>query len=86
MECSGDGGWSHCKPMARFAPGHFSINPDDHEDREMVATVRSDFGGEELNVTFKATISMEISAFERLAKRKFKGEYWLSDEPVAVET
>ena len=82
---SGDGGLS-CKPlMGMFAPGHFSINPDDHEGREMVTTVRSDHAGEELNVTFKATISMEMSAFEKLAKKKFKGVYWLSEEPVTKE-
>ena len=71
--------------MGMFPPGHFSISPDDHEGREMVTTVRSDHAGEELNVTFKATISMEMSAFEKLAKKKFKGVYWLSEEPVTKE-
>ena len=76
-------GWDNCKRlMGMFAPGHFSISPDDHEGREMVTTVRSDHAGEELNVTFKATISMEMSAFEKLAKKKFKGVYWLSEEPI----
>ena len=71
--------------MARFEPGHFSINPDDHEGREMVTTVRSDHGGEELSVEFKAAIQMEMSAFQKLAKKKFKGVSWLSDRPVDVE-
>ena len=60
--------------MARFASGHFSINPDDHEGREMVTTVRSGHG-EELSVEFKATIRMEMSAFQKLAKKQFKGVY-----------
>ena len=51
----------------------------------MVTTVRSDHGGEELSVEFKATIHMEMSAFEKLAKKKFKGVYWLSEEPVDAE-
>ena len=36
-------------------------------------------------VEFKATIHMEMSAFEKLAKKKFKGVYWLSETPVQVE-
>ena len=68
--------------MARLEAGHFSISPDNHEGREMVTTVRIDHAGEELNVTFKATISMEMSAFEKLAKKEFKGVYWLSEKPV----
>ena len=71
--------------MARCRPGHFCIHPDDHEGREMVTTVRSGHGGEELSVEFKATIHMEMSAFEKLAKKQFKGVYWLSEEPIAVE-
>ena len=51
----------------------------------MVTTVRSDHGGEELSVEFKAAIQMEMSAFQKLAKKKFKGVYWLSDRPVDVE-
>ena len=47
----------------------------------MVMTVKSDSFGEELNVEFKATIHMEMSAFQKLAKSRFKGKYWLSDEP-----
>ena len=71
--------------MGKLAPGHFSISPDDHDHREMVAKVRSSHAGEELNVEFKATISMEMSAFEKLAKNKFKGVYWLSDAPAQLE-
>ena len=67
--------------MGRFAPGHFSISPDDHEGREIVMTVKSDSFGEALEVEFKATIHMEMSAFQKLAKSRFKGMYWLSDEP-----
>ena len=51
----------------------------------MVTTVRSGHGGEELNVEFKATIHMEISAFQKLAKKQFKGVYWLSEKPVDTE-
>ena len=47
----------------------------------MVTTVRTAADGE-LNVEFKATIHMEMSAFQRLAEKKFKGVYWLSEEPV----
>ena len=64
--------------MARLAAGHFSISPDDHNGREMVTTVRSGHGGEELNVEFKATIHMEMSAFQKLAKKQFKGVSRLS--------
>ena len=72
--------------MARLAPGHFSIHPDDLDGREMVTTVRTATDGE-LNVEFKkATIHMEMSAFQKLAKKQFKGVYWLSDEPVVVES
>ena len=71
--------------MARLAPGHFSIHPDDLDGREMVTTVRTATDGE-LNVEFKATIHMEMSAFQRLAEKKFKGVYWLSEEPVNVES
>ena len=75
-------GWDSCKGlMGMLAPGHFSINPDDHEGREMVTKIRADSAGQELNVEFKATINMEMSAFEQLAKKKFKGVYWLSEEP-----
>ena len=70
--------------MARLAPGHFSINPEDLDGREMVTTVRTASDGE-LNVEFKATIHMEMSAFQKLAEKKFKGVYWLSEEPVQVE-
>ena len=67
--------------MARLAAGHFSIHPEDLDGREMVTTVRTATDGE-LNVEFKATIHMEMSAFQRLAEKKFKGVYWLSEEPV----
>jgi len=40
----------------------------------MVTTVRSGHG-EELSVEFKATIRMEMSAFQKLAKKQFKGVY-----------
>ena len=43
----------------------------------MVTTVRSGHGGEDLNVEFKATIHMEMSAFQKLAKKQFKGVSWL---------
>ena len=72
--------------MAMCDPGHFSIHPEDQDGGEMVTTVRSNHGGKELNVEFKATIHMEISAFEKLAKAQFKGVYWLSEKPVAVES
>jgi len=71
--------------MGQLNPGHFSISPDDQEGREMVTTVRTDSAGEELSVEFKATINMEMSAFEKLAKKKFKGVYWLSETPVQVD-
>ena len=51
----------------------------------MVTTVRSAHDGEELNVEFKATIHMKMSAFQKLAKKRFKGVYWLSEKPVDVE-
>ena len=70
--------------MARCAPGHFSIHPEDLDEREMVTTVRTTTDGE-LNVEFKATIYMEMSAFQELAEKKFKGVYWLSDKPVVLE-
>ena len=70
--------------MGMFAPGHFSINPEDQDGREMVTTVRSGHGGEELSVEFKATIHMEMSAFQKLAKKQFKGVYWLSDQPTGA--
>ena len=66
--------------MARLAPGHFSFHPDDLNGREMVTTVRTATDGE-LNVEFKATISMEMTAFQELAEKKFKGVYWLTQEP-----
>ena len=71
--------------MARLAPGHFSINPEDLDGREMVTTVRTASDGGELNVEFKATIHMEMSAFQKLAEKKFKGVYWLSETPVSEE-
>lgn len=70
--------------MARLAAGHFSIHPEDLDGREMVTTVRTATDGE-LNVEFKATIHMEMSAFQRLAEKKFKGVYWLSEKPVTVD-
>ena len=48
--------------MGRFAPGHFSISPDDHEGREMVTTVRSGHGGEELNVEFSSSKISDLIA------------------------
>ena len=50
----------------------------------MVTTVRTASDGE-LNVEFKATIHMEMSALQRLAEKKFKGVYLLSEKPVDVE-
>lgn len=70
--------------MARFAAGHFSIHPDDLDGREMVTTVQKATNGE-LNVEFKATIPMEMTAFQQLVEKKFIGVYWLSEEPVGVE-
>ncbi len=70
--------------MARCAPGHFSISPEDLDGREMVTTVRTAADGE-LNVEFKATIHIEMSAFQRLAEKKFKGVYWLSEKPTEAE-
>ena len=80
----GDGECSRKQRMARCAPGHFSIHPEDLDGREMVTTVRTATDGE-LNVEFKATIHMEMSAFQKLAEKKFKGVYWLNDKPVDVE-
>ncbi len=71
--------------MGMFSPGHFSISPEDLDGREIVTTVRTAFAGEQLSVEFKATIHMEMSAFEKLAKKKFKGVYWLSDTPMEKE-
>ena len=76
----GDGDSSCNHAMARCAPGHFSFHPDDLDGREMVTTVRTATDGE-LNVEFKATIHMEMSAFQQLAEKKFKGVYWLTDDP-----
>lgn len=70
--------------MARLAPGHFSINPEDLDGREMVTTVRTATDGE-LNVEFQATIHMEMSVFQKLAEKKFKGVYWLPETPVEEE-
>ena len=84
----GDGDWSSIpQAMGMFAPGHFSIHPDDLDGRKMVTTVTSGFDGKELTVEFKATITihMEISAFQEFARKQFKGTYWLSEEPVVVE-
>lgn len=50
----------------------------------MVTTVRTATDGE-LNVEFKATIHMEMSAFQQLAEKKFKGVYWLTEEPSLQE-
>ena len=83
--CCGDGEYISKAHMAQFLPGHFSINPDDHEGREMITTVRSGHGGRELSVEFRATIRMEMSAFQMLVKKQFKGVYWLSEKPVDVE-
>ena len=71
--------------MARLAPGHFSIRPEDLDGREMVTTVRTATDGE-LNVEFKASLVMEMSAFQQLAEKKFKGVYWLSEQPVDLES
>ena len=66
-------GWDNCKRlMGKLAPGHFSISPVGHEDRKMVTKIRSDSAGQELDVEFKATIHMEMSAFEKLAKKNSK--------------
>ena len=69
--------------MGRLDAGHFSIHPEELEGREMTTTVRTATDGE-LNVEFKATIHMEMSAFQQLAEKKFKGIYWLSEEPLDV--
>ena len=78
---SGDAANSCNQPMGRLAPGHLSFKPDDLDGREVVTTVRTATDGE-LITEFKATIAMEISAFEKLAERKFKGVYWLSEKPL----
>ena len=49
----------------------------------MVTTVRTATDGE-LTVEFKATIHMEMSAFQQLAEKKFKGVFWLSETPMDV--
>ena len=51
----------------------------------MVTTVRTATDGE-LNVEFKATIHIEISAFQPLAEKKFKGVYWLSEQPADLKS
>ena len=66
--------------MARCVPGHFSFDPENLDGREMVTKVRTATDGE-LSVEFKATIHMEMSAFQELAEKKFKGVYWLTQEP-----
>ena len=59
-----------CKRLiSKLAPGHFSISPVGHEGREMVTKIRSDSAGQELDVEFKATIHMEMSAFKSSRKR-----------------
>ena len=50
------------------ALGHFSIQPEDLDGREVVTTVRTATDGE-LSVEFKATIHMEMSAFQKLAEK-----------------
>ena len=70
--------------MARLAPGHFSINPEDLDGREMVTTVRTATDGE-LHVEFQATINMEMSAFQKLSEKKFKGVYWLFETSLNEE-
>ena len=79
-----DGGCNYKTSMGRCAPGHFSIHPEDLDGREMVTKVRTASDGE-LNVEFKATIHMEMSAFQKLAEKKFKGVYWLSETPLNEE-
>ena len=81
----GDSGNSYKLHMARLAPGHFSIQPEDLDGREMVTTVRTATDGE-LIVEFKATIHMEMFAFQRLAEKKFKGVYWLSEQPADLKS
>ena len=51
----------------------------------MVTTVRTATDGE-LNVEFKATIHIDISAFQWLAEKKFKGVYWLSEQPADLKS
>ena len=60
------------EPMARCAPGHVSIQPDDLDGREMVTTVRT-ASDEELHVEFNATLHMSMLAVQKLAEKKFKG-------------
>ena len=60
--------------MARFDAGHFSIHPEDLDGREMVTTVQTAPNGE-LNVEFKGTIHMEMTPFQYLVEKKFKGVY-----------
>jgi len=67
--------------MASLQPGHVSITPEDLEGREICTLVRTDSKGGELVVEFKATITMEMSAFQKLAKERFKRPYWLTDSP-----
>ena len=67
--------------MASLEPGFFTITPEDLEGREIVTVVRTDSKGDQLVAEFKATIHMEMSAFQRLAKERFKRPYWLSDKP-----
>ena len=67
--------------MALLEPGFFSITPEDLEGRKIVTVLRTDSKGEQLVAEFKATIHMEMTAFQRLAKERFKRSYWLSDKP-----
>ena len=67
--------------MASLQPGYVTITPEDLEGREICTLVRTDSKGEELVVEFKATITMEMSAFQRLAKERFKRAYWLREKP-----
>ena len=67
--------------MAQLQPGHFSITPEDQSGREITPLIRTDSEGEQVVAEFKATICMEMSAFERLVKERFIGVYWLSDKP-----
>ena len=66
--------------MASLKPGYFSITPEDLDGREITTLVRTDSKGDQLVVEFKATITMELSAFEKLAKERFKGAYWLAEQ------
>ena len=71
------------QPMGHLAPGHFSFTPDELNGREVVATIRTSSDGEELVAEFKATVIMEISAFEKAVEKQFKKAYWLSEEPLS---